>query len=185
MIRSTNVPSLSYWLLTASSETTKSRLAWCFGIPQIPLPPLTEISVLTGRSRTYCPNPNARRSGNGRRRGAGLRAARAGDPDAELDVLANVGQRVVDDRDQQDSATPEPGGVELVPGQERGSLRGVDLECRHQRGRAVRVDGEHERDAVHQRVAPGLPLHASRNHDFNARARPASAGTRRGSRPCR
>ena len=35
----------------------KSRFAWCFGMPQMPLPPFTEISVLTGRSQTYWPTP--------------------------------------------------------------------------------------------------------------------------------
>ncbi len=34
----------------------KSRLAWCLGMPQMPLPPLTDISVLTGRSYTYWPD---------------------------------------------------------------------------------------------------------------------------------
>ncbi len=112
-------------------------------------------------------------------------AARAGDSDAELDVLPDVGQRVVDDRDQQHGPAPEPSGVDLVPGQQRGRLREVDSERRHQRGSAVGVDGEHERDAVHERMTPGLPLHPSRNHLLSARARPASAGTLRGLRPCR
>ena len=53
------------------SPTLKSRFAWCLGMPQIPLPPLTEISVLTGRSRTYWPVPKSPVSIAGRMRGAG------------------------------------------------------------------------------------------------------------------
>src|SRR5882724_8392741 len=45
-----NWPSLSYCELTVVSVIRKSRFAWCLGMPQIPLPPLTEISVLTGKS---------------------------------------------------------------------------------------------------------------------------------------
>lgn len=43
-------PPRSYWLETVWSLTWKLSGAWCFGIPQMPLPPFTEISVLTGRS---------------------------------------------------------------------------------------------------------------------------------------
>src|ERR1700745_1384156 len=32
----------SYWLVTVESVISKFRLAWGFGIPQIPFPPLTE-----------------------------------------------------------------------------------------------------------------------------------------------
>ncbi len=60
---------MSYWLETRPGSTTKSRLAWCFGIPQIPLPPLTETSVLTGSSTTYWPNWNGPGSTSGSSRG--------------------------------------------------------------------------------------------------------------------
>ena len=55
VIRIASWPSRSYWLETVRESIRKSRLAWCFGMPQMPLPPLTEISVLTGRSYTYWP----------------------------------------------------------------------------------------------------------------------------------
>ena len=57
VIRMHSLPSRSYWLDIVWSSTRKSRLAWCLGMPQMPLPPLTEISELTGRSQTYWPVP--------------------------------------------------------------------------------------------------------------------------------
>ena len=60
-IRQQSCPSRSYWLQTLSARSTKSMLAWCLGIPQMPLPPLTEISVETGRSTTHCPTLSPRR----------------------------------------------------------------------------------------------------------------------------
>jgi len=64
--------SRSYWLETVCSPTLKSSCARCFGIPQIPFPPFTETSVLTGRSITYWPKSKSFWSANGTSGGAGL-----------------------------------------------------------------------------------------------------------------
>src|SRR5262249_671259 len=69
--RDTMRPPRSYWAEIHRVPMQKSRLAGWLGMPQMPLPPFTEISVETGRSNTYCPVPKNFISSAGSRRGAG------------------------------------------------------------------------------------------------------------------
>ena len=80
-----------------------------------------------------------------------------GDRDRELDVVADVGDLVVDDRDhQQPARAGDAQGVHLVALEQlRGALR-VDREDRHQRRGPLRVNREREGDSVDERIAPGL-----------------------------
>ena len=118
--------------------------------------------MLTGQVDDVLPDPEVRRSRDGRSGGAGRLPRVQAIAMLNSMYLPMSVSSVVDDGDQQHGPLPQSrSGVQLVAGQQRGGLRRVDRERRHQRGRALGVDGQHERDAVDERVAPGLPLRAS------------------------
>ncbi len=76
--RAPSWPSTSYWLDTVVGVMVKSRLAWCLGMPQMPLPPFTETSLLTGRSTHELPGAvvAAQQAGQQRRRRLAARRCR-------------------------------------------------------------------------------------------------------------
>ena len=151
-------PSTSYWLDTDDGVIVKSRLAWCLGMPQMPLPPFTDTSLLTGRSTTNWPGAVATAKQAGQQRRRRPRTERARDGEGVLDVLADVGDLVVDDGDdQQAAAAGQPHRVQLVAGQQPGGRVAVDGERRHQGGRPLRVDRHGEGDAVDRGAASGQP----------------------------
>lgn len=60
--RLTICPHRSYSALTHAKPLRSSRCARCFGIPEMPSPPLTDTAVETGRSSTDCPVPELYRT---------------------------------------------------------------------------------------------------------------------------
>ena len=88
---------------------------------------------------------------------AGLGAPCARERDAVLDISADIGRAIVDDRDDEHPATVrQPEGVQLVAGQERLRRVAVAREAGHQRRRVLGVHRQDERDPVDTRVASGL-----------------------------
>ena len=146
-----------------AASIRKSRLAWCFGMPQMPLPPLTDISVLTGRSYTYWPDAVVPLEKQRQQRGRGPQTVGDADGDAELDVLADVGRGVVDHGDHQHAPAPRSSsGWSSRPGQQPGRLVRVDAERGHERRGMVGRHGQLEGDPVDQRVASSFCARCAR-----------------------
>ena len=144
-------------------STTKSRLAWCFGIPQIPLPPLTETSVLTGRSTTYWPKPERAGKHERQQRAAGRSPAVACRRWRRCTRCTSRSTCPGSSRPSRRAAScSRAGRVHIVGGKQRARPLGVDGEDGHQRLHPERPHRERERDPVHERVAPVLALQAPR-----------------------